>query len=291
MIIVKLKGGLGNQLFEYATARRAAYSNNTALKVDLANYSPLTERRYSLPFFNVKVEIASKDEIEFLKPPSRKSFYGVLRWLIKFFKPYYALHHVTERPISFDSNILKARNNTYLEGYWQSENYFIDIRPLILKELSLKNPLSAKAGAWAKEITAINSISIHIRRCDFITNKHISEEYETCGTEYYLSAMRYMTSKVENPKFFVFSDDIQWAKENIFTDNPISYVSDGTLEDYEELALMSLCRYNISSNSSFGWWGVWLNNHSNKIVIAPKKWFRNPARDDKHIVPESWLKM
>ncbi|MDO8483124.1 MAG: alpha-1,2-fucosyltransferase [bacterium] len=294
MIVVKLKGGLGNQLFEYATARRASFVNHTDLKLDTSSYLPTSGRKYSLQHFKISGEIATSESIDWFKPPIGKSLGGLIRRILKLFTPYYKRHYLLERRKfldRFDKNILKVGKDVYLQGYWHSEKYFEDIKPILLEELVLKNELSQKAADTAKMIISCNSVSIHVRRGDFVTDKLNNEKYDPCSKEYYESAMGYIESTYAEPTFFMFSDDILWAKENIKSKRPTVYVSNSLIEDYEELVLMALCKHNIIANSSFSWWGAWLNRNPQKTVIAPKNWFNTPHRITDDLLPKSWIQL
>lgn len=294
MIVVKLKGGLGNQFFEYATARRASFVNHTDLKLDTSSYLPTSGRKYSLQHFKIFGEIATKEAIDWLKPSERKNLRWVIRKILNLFRPYYKRHYIIERRKfldSFDKNILKVGKNVYLEGYWHSEKYFKDIEPILLEELVLKNELSTKAADVAKMISSCNSVSIHVRRGDFVTDKSNNEKYDPCSKEYYESAIKYIESAFLEPTFFIFSDEIDWVKQNMQSTHSIVYVSDSSIRDYEELVLMALCKHNIIANSSFSWWGAWLNRNPQKTVIAPKSWFNTPKRSTADLLPKSWIQL
>jgi len=142
-----------------------------------------------------------------------------------------------------------------------------------------------------QKIKEKNSVSLHIRRGDYLTMQKAIDTIGVCPLDYYDKAIREITRKIKNPTFFIFSDDINWVKENLKTNSPTIFVSGGKLKDYEELILMSKCKHNIIANSSFSWWGAWLNNNPNKIVIAPKKWFKDTSKNTRDLIPESWLKL
>ena len=267
MIITKLTGGLGNQLFQYALGRHIAYIHNTDLKLDVSIYENDPKRHYSLLPFNIKSIIAQTDEIS-------------------------NLNIVKEKAFSFDENILKTPNDSYLDGYWQSEKYFKDILETIKKEISLKDKFSDKIEKIAENIKNTSSISIHIRRGDYIKEAKTNAFHGTCSNEYYIKGVKKISESIENPTIFVFSDDIKWCQDNLSFSYPTIFINENnSIKDYEEIILMSLCKHNIIANSSFSWWGAWLNNNPKKIVIAPKRWFANDKIDSSDIIPLSWIKM
>ena len=283
MIIANLRGGLGNQLFQYAFARRMSIVNNDDLKLDI--YSGYTndkfKRKYSLNNLNIKEELATHKEIKKIKYP-----YGIFSKIKRFIN----FKILKRYNVEFKKENLNLKGNLYLDGYWQSEKYFFDTRNTLLKELTLKNSFSGVAKDIEKQEIECNSVSLHIRRADYILNKQVNNDFGVCDLDYYYKAIKIIKNKVNNPHFFIFSDDINWAKDNLKIDDPIIFVSRANLQDYEELMLMTKCKHNIIANSSFSWWGAWLNNNPNKIVIAPKQWFKNLKINTKDIVPETWIR-
>lgn len=285
MIITRLIGGLGNQMFQYALARKLALLNNSPFQLDIFSFETYKFHRYILKYFNVIENLATEKEIADVKKQ------GLSRLLEKI-KPYYRQSIVVEKYPTFDQNILKINGNAYLDGYWQCEKYFNDIRDILLKEFTVKNGLSASALKIGEEINKTESVSLHIRHGDYLSAK-FSDFYEPASIEYYHRAIKKITQKIKNPIFFIFSDTIEWAKKNLKINYPTIFVSNPAIKDYEELILMSQCKHNIIANSTFSWWGAWLNQNPNKIIIAPAKWFKikNKRYDDKKIYPSQWIKI
>jgi len=281
MIIIKLQGGLGNQMFQYAIGRFLAEKNKTELKLDLSFYNEQQiepQRKYSLEYFNIIENITGGKDLKKIKKGIKKLVYLIYKvFLAETFV------YTKENFFHFDSNILKIKGDVYLDGYWQSEKYFQSIEEIIHKEFTLKNKLQKED--LINKINNSNSVSIHIRRDDY-TNK---KNYYVLTIEYYKEAIKIIKEKNQNIHLFVFSDDINWVKNNLKTEFPITFI-DGN-KDYEDLILMSMCKHNIIANSSFSWWGAWLNQNPHKIVIAPKKWFNKPEINTKDLIPESWLKI
>lgn len=187
-------------------------------------------------------------------------------------------------------NKIKRRLGFFVDEYYQNEKYFIDIADEIKKEFVLKNDFSAKAKEYLQRIENSNSVSLHIRRGDYVANKKINAYHGVCGLDYYNEAMKIIKEKINNPIFFVFSDDIHWAEENL-KGTEFVFVSCPEIEDVEELILMSKCKHNIIANSSFSWWGAWLNKNPEKIVIAPKRWFNDKKAEQINIAPANWLRI
>lgn len=281
MIIVKLTGGLGNQLFQYSLGRCLVAKLRTILKLDISNYEKNRLRSYCLGNFNIQENFADQNEISKLE---KKGWQKILNSLL----PYSKKSYIQEEKIFFDKNILKAKNNTCLDGYWQSEKYFKDIENIIRTEVTLKNKLSERVEQIENNILATNSISLHIRRGDYL-NPKMSKIFEICGHDYYSKAIDKILEIEKNPTFFIFSDDIEWAKNNLKINYPIVFVSSQNIKDYEELFLMSSCKHNIIANSSFSWWGAWLNQNPEKIIIAPSKRFKEESKNSKDFYPNSWV--
>jgi hypothetical protein len=298
MIIVKIMGGVGNQMFQYALGINLASLHGTEVKFDISWFDKFENdtvpRYYSLQEFNIKENIATKEEIakfeKYKKIPERKNF------LHNLFIANNSIY-IKEKSTNFDKNILEIKDNAYLYGYWQSEKYFENIKNEIIKEFTLKKP-SDNYKKNEKEIIENDGtpISIHIRRGDY-TSEKIKKTIGLCSLDYYYKAIEKITQEIKNPTFFIFTDDVDWVKDNLkikYPTNFISYTktSNGYKnKDYEELILMSKCKHNIISNSSFGWWGAWLNQNPNKIVITPKQWFKKTTMNFEDIPLESWLKI
>ncbi len=285
MIIIKLNGGLGNQLFQYSLGRKLSIKNNDIFKLDLSGLEKNKDRRYSLGNFNIIENFATDKDIKKIK---KNGF----RNMIDRLKPYYKRSIIKYKGYDFDPNILKLAGNFYLDGYWQSEKYFKDIENILRKEITLKEPLSDKHLELTGHIKSSNSVSVHIRRGDYVTNKKFSSVYNLLNEKYYQEAVEFIAGKINDPRFFIFSDDINWAKQNLNIPYPKIFVSgENGAKDYEELILMSLCKHNIIANSSFSWWGAWLNQNPHKIVISPSRWFNNKDGNIKDLIPENWVKL
>lgn len=285
MIITKLTGGLGNQMFQYAIGRSLSEKNNTQLKLDIAGYQKqfgVTPRQYGLNVFNIKEDFALEKDIKKIK-------YGSLvRQKLRLTSSGYVKEKYSN---IFIKNILDLQKDIYLEGFWQTEKYFLMIADIIRKEFSLRNEFNNLDKGLLEVIDNSLSVSLHIRRGDYVANLKTNQFHGACSLEYYQAGIDYLKNRFGSVVLFIFSDDIEWVKDNLKTDQKIIFVSNGKLKDYEELVLMSKCKHNIIANSSFSWWGAWLNNNPVKIVIAPKNWFNNVKANKNDIVPESWVRL
>ena len=291
MIIVKLRGGIGNQMFQYAAGRRLAIKHKTVLKLDvnfLLDRTPrenFTYRTYELDIFNIQGDIASPSEINRFVPANRNVFYNIKRKLK-------LINVITEPHIHFHEDVLSASDNSYLDGYWQSENYFKDIGDIIRSDFTLKPEMTNINQEFAKEISSCDSVSLHIRRGDYVSNPETNKFHGSCPLEYYQKAVVKIANCVKNPHFFIFSDDPDWAKKHLNLEYPIKFIThNGEGKNYEDLRLMSLCKHNIIANSSFSWWGAWLNENPDKIVIAPEKWFNDPSINTDDLIPDGWIRI
>lgn len=291
MIIVNLKGGLGNIMFQYALGRYLAYKNKVELRFDVRSYktNPLGDYSLSLESFNIKIreKLASPWDIRKFKIYQKRhgKIWGIYNYLVADEKKY-----AQEKSFHFDQNILTLKDNVYLNGWWQNEKYFVDIRDILLKDFTVVRPLVGKNKEIAKEIADSDSVGIHIRRLDYVTNSKTSEYHGVLTKEYYDRALSLINSKIPNPTLFVFSDDSKWAEKNMSFPFKTIHIGWNFESPHEDIRLMSLCKHHIVANSSFGWWGAWLATNPNQIVVAPKRW-TNDKKDTNERVPERWIKI
>ena len=311
MIVVKLMGGMGNQLFQYALGRSLSARNRAPFKMDISGYEhqppECTPRQYDLDHFNVQESFASQQEVEKLTGQGQSPAAGRVQRLLLRLIGGRKKTYVTEPSFAFNPEILEAGSNVYLVGYWQTEKYFQDIVADIRREFTLKPEFSVDDKDIARRIKAANgrssggggdgaavaptAVSLHIRRGDYVSDAATNKFHGCCTLDYYAAAMKIVAGQVAAPHFFVFSDDIEWVRSNLKFHHPVTYVSDGQLKDYEELTLMSYCQHHILANSSFSWWGAWLNPNPGKIVVAPKKWFNEGSMDTRDLIPEGWMRI
>jgi hypothetical protein len=288
MIIVKLMGGLGNQMFQYAFGKSLAILNNTELKIDrtfLDDKSPrknFTFRDFELDVFKLDAIFATSQEIKL------RNNTNILQKLFPFYNHFQSFsEHLSQIPKLEPS----AYSNVYIEGYWQNEDYFKLAKEVIQEDFRFKSSPTGKNKELAELILSKNAISVHVRRGDYAHNQVINSVHGLLTTTYYEHAASYIQDNIFEPHYFVFSDDIEWAKSNIQLRNNTTYINHNSGKNsFEDLRLMSLCKHNIIANSSFSWWGAWLNANPDKIVIAPEKWFANPSIST-DIIPSNWIKL
>jgi len=285
MIVTEISGGLGNQMFKYAMAKNLTLKNKVDLKLDVTWFEKEkvneASRNFGLNVFKISEEKANNQEIIRLKNKKTKNGKKFILYNL-----FFANKSIYIKESYYKANKIISSNNIYLNGAWQSEKYFKDIRKELLEIFSLKNQFIKFKENLKSEIKNSNSVSLHIRRSDYLIKSH---KYKICNLQYYKKAINKIILTEKNIKIFVFSDDIEWAKNNLKTDFSAIFINGN--KDYEDLILMSLCKHNIIANSSFSWWGAWLNKNPNKIVIAPKNWFVNRKRNTKNLTPSEWIKI
>jgi hypothetical protein len=283
MIIAKISNGLGNQMFQYAAARALAARNGTGVKVDLTWFLYNKARRYGLSCFALRGKPANPVDILTLRGVRIKDWKGSTA------SDRLTKTHYIERGLTFDPSVLKFTGNTYLQGYFQSENYFIDEEETIREDFQFRHPLPGPYQPVLENMKAVESISMHIRRTDY--GKAGLDQY-VLSERYYGQALNYLSSKLQAPHAFVFSDDTDWVLANLRLPMPMTVVSCPGTRDYEELQLMSACKHHVIANSSFSWWGAWLNPRKDKIVVAPKRWLADHSRlDSSNLVPSRWVRI
>ena len=290
-VITRLNGGLGNQLFQYAAGRALAERLDAPLKLDISEFDTYLLRRFDLDKLNINAEIATPDELDsFVISPSRSQrYFSRLAISLGFGFNRIAFK---ENKFSYDNTFEKIQYPMYLNGYWQSEKYFKPIQDKLRSELGLADGLGEASQGVLNEILQRSAISLHIRRGDYITNPSAAAVHGVCPLEYYYSAIRHICTHVHSPHFFVFSDDPQWAKDNLKISFPVQFVeANGPDRSVEDMWLMKSCNHHIIANSSFSWWAAWLNNKQNKIVISPRIWFLDRKIDTKDLIPEQWVRI
>lgn len=288
MIIVRLLGGLGNQMFQYALGRHLSLERQVSLMLDTRPLDDDALRDYALGNFQVEARVALASDLSGLLPwpvhlPRKLAW--MPRWPGR-------VPLLLERGYPFDPAVLQAPKSICLEGFWQSERYFSKVSDQIRHDFQLSQPLSKKRQAIAANIAKTNAISVHVRRGDYVSNATTQAFHGTCSPEWYDTTMSKMATEVNSPTFFIFSDDPDWARKNLPVNWPCNFIepqNDG--RDHEDMHLMSLCQHHIIANSSFSWWGAWLNPDPNKRVFAPAQWFANAANDTRDLLPDDWLKV
>lgn len=275
MIISELIGGLGNQLFQYATGYAVAKRSQAAYRVDSSAFSNYQMRRYGLPEFAIPLMEATRNE------RTDVAFGGRL---------------IEEASLRFDPQLTNPIENAILRGYWQTEKYFADCRADLLSQIVPRDPFSDLKVRELQKVTTENlTISVHVRRGDYISNPSANAVHGTLDLDYYARAneqlLMFIGENVARVQYIVFSDDPTWASDNLkFLGSNLMFIGGGPTSDFLEMFMMSLSHHHIIANSSFSWWGAWLCQSEKQIVMAPDQWFRDPLLDSRDIIPSRWIR-
>lgn len=292
MIISDITGGLGNQMFQFAVGRALAQKFEQPLLLDTSSFNKNSlHQGFELKrIFKLAAKVATKDDIDGLLgwQSSRK----VRRCLIPpAMSGFRKKSLVVEPHFHYWSGIESVPRNCYLQGYWQSEQYFESSASEISKDFTFLKPITDANLELAEKISQVNAVSVHVRRGDYVSNPLANFTHGVCTLDYYTSAIRRICDSISDPHFFIFSDDIRWVRENMDLNFLCSYVDHNRLlNSFIDMRLMSICQHNIIANSSFSWWAAWLNHNPRKIVIAPKKWFVGD-KDSTDLIPSTWVSL
>jgi len=292
MVIVRFKGGMGNQMFQYAFGRQLAYDLQADLKFDLTNLlyrnnpPDFVYRKYDLDVFKVTINFLHPSGLlsTVFNRRNKKMSQG-LRWLLM--RNYAVLK---EPHFHFDPQILPAaKEGVVYDGWWQSPKYFAGVEATIRQEFAFSRSIISESQELLQRIEQCNAICLNVRRTDFLK----VDTLNATNLDYFLRAADFMAQQVGDPHFFIFSDDVAWCRENIKLSFPLEVVGHEH-KGYKfgnYLQLMTRCRHFIIPNSSFAWWAAWLNTNPNKQVVAPKNWFTDATIDTADLVPESWHRL
>lgn len=274
-------------MFQYAAGRALALANDCPLKLDTSGFATYVLRPYALDILNINAELATSEDLYRLVG-SQSRVATVVRHKLKWRKK---THFIEKQIFSFDAAFFNLKHPAYLEGYWQSYRYHERYAVQIRDELTFTSPLAGKNLEIAEHIGRTNSVSVHVRRGDYVTNPQTATIHGSVDLHYYNEAMRQIRNEIAKPVFFVFSDDLTWVKDNIRLGNDAICVSHNSgKSSFEDMRLMSLCKHNIIANSSFSWWGAWLNRNSRKVVIAPKRWLNIDSVSTVDLIPNTWTR-
>ena len=279
-IRIKLSGGLGNQMFQFATGFAIAKKNNVRLSLDLSYIN----RRQLFNGFELQKIFDIYSKVSFLNKSLSFNSINFKEILNKFDTTFYKFK---EPHFHYTANILNIPDHSFLDGYWQSELYFSDYAKEIKKIFNFYDLLDEQNHQIAKDINQNNSISIHIRRGDFLLKQN--NNHSTDLKEYYLKAINETSKFFKNPKYFIFTDDPSWVTDNFILNHSyiVVDVNHGS-KSFLDMYLMSLCKSNIIANSSFSWWAAWLNDKKDKVIYAPKNWFNDKSICIDDLIPNSW---
>lgn len=293
MVIVHLKGGLGNQMFQYAAGRALALRRGEPLLLNTHSFPLYDGRSYVLDRYCTVGELAPARAVRRLT----RQGYGrytdaLLRKAERLLgKPPAVVRE--RRPFQYDPQLFAdLPTDVYLEGYWQNERYFQDISGTIRRELTLRALPEGKNAQLLAAIEGCTAVSLHVRRGDYVVNKAALAFHGVCSPDYYRRAIETIAQHIVSPHFFVFSDDIAWVKENLAIPQSVTFVAhNGPAAAHEDLRLLQACKHHIIANSTFSWWGAWLSEWPDKLVIAPRRWLNDLRHDTSDLIPAGWLRL
>lgn len=279
MIIIRFKGGLGNQLFQYALYRRLELDGKEVL-ADITVYQNTKERNkmaevreYELEDLGIHLRLANQEQITALA--GKENFINKIYRRLGLRRTFYC-----EKDAGYDSLVL-SKDQVYLNGYWQSEAYFINIRDNLLDNIKLILPEKLIDRELYQIICSTQSVCVTVRCGAFLKNKEVSKSFLVCDVDYFERCIKAIRQEMKDVAIVVFSDDVEWTKQNMNLGNQV-YYENGAGSLSEKLRLMSACKHFVLSNSSFSWWAQYLSQNDDKIVYAPEKWYADGRRCDIH---------
>ena len=293
MIIVEIVGGLANQMVIYAAARALAEKNADTLALDLNTLRKDRIRKFELHKLSMDLRIATEEEIarvrRKLSNPAADRLKEKIFRKLGIRRPY-----IYEEPYSgYDANFFRLSGDVYIKGNFASRRYFESIEPLLHREFRFRGEMSPRTREYERTLREGTSVGIHVRRGDYATNPHTRKFHGLIGVEYYSEAMKVLEERVGDPVYHVFSDDLDWARENLKSRAPMRFVDHTDAEtSHEDMYLMSRCSHYILGNSGFGFWGAWMNTGEGKIVIAPKRWCADDSFNRVFdLPPPDWIRI
>jgi hypothetical protein len=297
MIVVKLQGGLGNQMFQYAAGRELQRRNGGDLVLDLTLLldrfprNNVVFRNYDLDIFRIQPRLTLLSQLS-RRLPIPLLYLHTASTLVRLQDCVGFQHHIVDT-IKFREEVLEARGNVYLDGYWQSPKYFVGSEATLRREFEVKQPLSDAGERVAAQMASTDSICVNVRRADYVTLQASSDTHGFMGKEYYDLGIEKIAPQLKTPHIFVTSDDVEWCRENLQFEYPTTILGH-EYKGYkfgEYLTLMSRCKHFLISNSTFAWWAAWMNPSPDKIVVCPKKWFRDSKIDSSDLIPPEWIRV
>jgi Glycosyl transferase family 11 len=286
-VVVGLSGGLGNQMFQYAAGRSLSERMQVPLVLDLSWFDGQNKRQFALSNFNIQASV--RTSYSWMGSNVRALVSRISR---RWFPKKMGVTVFREPHFHFAKNFDLLKKPVFLEGYWQSELYFKDHRSIIAQEFSLRETMPVNALELLHEILDCDSICVHVRRGDYLTDPIAAKIYESCTIQYYIDGVNEISKKLTNPRCFIFSDDPVWVSNFLNFDLPMKFVDiNGPDDAHLDLALMAACKHFVIANSSLSWWGAWLGNDPSKKVIAPKRWFLGNEKNTSDLIPSSWMQL
>ncbi|WP_342617702.1 alpha-1,2-fucosyltransferase [Rhodoferax sp. GW822-FHT02A01] len=290
-VVARIEGGLGNQLFQYAAARSLADRLGCGLQLDIRAIHVNGDRPFQLGLYNIRANILDASRAAEL-PEVRSSRLGRIKSrLSQRFPTVFSFPAFWPRGFVFDPRFARISKPSYLIGYWQTEKYFKWNRERLLSDIQLVS--SPRSGAeYIQQIRGTTSVALHIRRGDYVSKTSAAAIHGICDIAYYARALEDLGKKISGIHVFVFSDDLEWSRQNLHFDFPVTFVDNSGPESTQiDLELMRHCKHHIVANSSFSWWGAWLAQAQGQLVYAPIKWFSDSDMDSSDVVPHNWIRL
>jgi hypothetical protein len=286
VIVVRLMGGMGNQLFEFAAGRRLVSHHGSELMLDLGWFrhegkSVVTPRSFQLGGFELAAGLME------LHPRVLAGWEGKRRSLF----PRQRLEVIRQRDsdATLDQRVLSAPDDVLLLGYWQSEKYFADVADVVRRELHFRDEPDERYVHIDEIAGDPSAVAVHVRRGDYVAHPETSAVHGALGRGYYRRALDLVAARVNDPQFLAFSDDPEWVERELASEFRLTVVTGG--DAHQELRLMSRCTHHVIANSSFSWWGAWLGEQNDSVVVAPARWFSDPLVDTSSVIPERWVRL
>lgn len=279
MIAIRLQGGLGNQMFQYAYGRELV-SRGYGVVYEDSSFATDSLRDYELDVWRVDAPKLSAADRVLL--PRRFEGQGWANWL----QGKRPLRKLSERPLGFHQRFLTPPTHAYLTGYWQSERFFPRVRDELVDAFRPAKSVSEESRHVAALVETTNAVAIHVRRTDFLT----LSAHQGCGVAYYERCVSDLLNHFAELEVFVFSDDLAWCEANLRFRCPTRFVGHNSGPTaYEDLWLMSRCRHHVIPNSTFSWWSAWLKTDPSGVTYAPAPWFNDPAAPGGDVTPDRWI--
>lgn len=282
-LLVRVVGGLGNQMFQYAAGLALSKRLGKTLLIDGRAFKGYRLHQYGLSAWNL-----SARQIEGQENDAPALWRIGLVERMSFFQP---ATYFKEQSLAFDQRWPQVTQVNYLSGYFQTERYFIQEREQLTKEFSLNVPLQASGQDLAQEMRNSHSVAIHVRRGDYVSNPQTLRIHGVCGVSYYQAAINYMLAQLNQPQFYIFSNDFAWVRANLKLPERTVFVDGVAQHAADDIHLMSQCKHHIVANSSFSWWGAWLAHDQGGIHIAPTPWYDDASYPESDLIPTSWVRL
>lgn len=288
MVIARLTGGLGNQMFQYAAARALADRLGAELLLDLRAFEhalalrAYTRRAYALAPFKLRARVATPADLR-----NWPVWVVEIGMRLRLVRPLFRRWNF-EPAITYDPRVRTLREPVCLVGYWQSERYFIDIADRIRADFTLAQTMSDDNSRLLELARSDRSVGLHVRRGDFVSLNNAAQMHGLCSIDYYRRAISLVRNRCPECRFLVFSDDPEWARAELPLDPSAVFVTGNAERPEQDLALMSACKHHIIANSSFSWWAGWLGYSPDQVVIAPSPWYASPKLDARDLAVARW---